>query len=55
MFSINEAQALEDLDDNVPRSKFTVLWRIVEVLDKYGVEARGIERVSPTQRTQTCE
>ncbi|KIK56240.1 hypothetical protein GYMLUDRAFT_47260 [Collybiopsis luxurians FD-317 M1] len=50
---INEAQALEDLDDNVPRSKFAALWHIVEFLDKYGVEARGIERVPPDQRTQT--
>ncbi|KIK56239.1 hypothetical protein GYMLUDRAFT_247991 [Collybiopsis luxurians FD-317 M1] len=50
---INEAQALENLDDNVPRSKFAALWHIVRILDKYGVEARGIERVPPNQRTQT--
>lgn len=28
---------------------------LVMFLDKYGVEARGIERVPPDQRTQTCK
>ncbi|KIK56243.1 hypothetical protein GYMLUDRAFT_47261 [Collybiopsis luxurians FD-317 M1] len=50
---VNEGQALEDLDDSVPRSKFAALWHIVRILDKYGVEARGIERVPPDQRTHT--
>lgn len=51
---IHEANALERLSDDVPRSKFAKLWAIVEFLDKYGVEAHGIERVPPDQRTQTC-
>jgi NCS1 nucleoside transporter family len=50
---VNEAQALEDMDDNVPRAQFATLWAMVSFLDKYGVEARGIERVPPDQRTQT--
>ncbi|KAJ3811650.1 permease for cytosine/purines, uracil, thiamine, allantoin-domain-containing protein [Lentinula aff. lateritia] len=53
LFNANEAQALEGMDDNVPRDKFAKLWAIVLFLDKYGVEARGIERVLPDERTQT--
>lgn len=53
--NVNEARALEDMNDNVPRDKFAKLWAIVLFLDKYGVEARGIERVLPDERTQTCE
>ncbi|KAJ4481921.1 permease for cytosine/purines, uracil, thiamine, allantoin-domain-containing protein [Lentinula aciculospora] len=49
----HEASALECLGDDVPRSKFAKLWEIVEFLDNYGVEARGIERVPPNERTQT--
>ncbi|KAJ3733283.1 permease for cytosine/purines, uracil, thiamine, allantoin-domain-containing protein [Lentinula guzmanii] len=45
----HEADLLERLSDDVPRSKFAKLWAIVEFLDKYGVEARGIERVTPNQ------
>ncbi|KAJ4477121.1 permease for cytosine/purines, uracil, thiamine, allantoin-domain-containing protein [Lentinula lateritia] len=48
----HEASSLERLSDDVPRSKFAQLWAIVKFLDKYGVEARGIERVPPDQRTQ---
>ncbi|KAE9385571.1 hypothetical protein BT96DRAFT_968444 [Gymnopus androsaceus JB14] len=50
---VNEAQALEGMNDSVPRSKFASLWALVAFLDKYGVEARGIERIPPDQRTQT--
>lgn len=46
---------ISDLQDNVPRSKFRKLWEVVEKLDAYGVEARGIERVRPDERTQSCE
>ncbi|KAJ4477122.1 permease for cytosine/purines, uracil, thiamine, allantoin-domain-containing protein [Lentinula lateritia] len=48
---VDEASSLERLSDNVPRLKFATLWAIVEFLDKYGVEARGIERVPSDQRT----
>ncbi|KAH7870293.1 permease for cytosine/purines, uracil, thiamine, allantoin-domain-containing protein [Lentinula edodes] len=51
---VDEASSLERLSDNVPRLKFAKLWAIVEFLDKYGVEARGIERVPSDQRTQMC-
>ncbi|KZT12599.1 uncharacterized protein LAESUDRAFT_7689 [Laetiporus sulphureus 93-53] len=40
------------LDDHVPRTHFRALWAIVEKLDKYGVEAQGIERIPPDQRPQ---
>ncbi|EPQ51243.1 purine-cytosine permease [Gloeophyllum trabeum ATCC 11539] len=45
---------LENADDGVPRNRglFAKLWAIVQKLDKYGVEARGIERVPPTERPQ---
>lgn len=56
LLSGHEANALENLgnNDNVPRAKFAKLWAIVEFLHKYGVEARGIERVPSDQRTQIC-
>ncbi|KZT25948.1 hypothetical protein NEOLEDRAFT_1241485 [Neolentinus lepideus HHB14362 ss-1] len=45
---------IEEMDDGVPRMRgfFGKLWAIVQKLDKYGVEARGIERVPPTERPQ---
>ncbi|EPQ51414.1 hypothetical protein GLOTRDRAFT_48944 [Gloeophyllum trabeum ATCC 11539] len=45
---------LEALDDGVPRNRgvFAKLWAIVQKLDRYGVEARGIERVPPAERPQ---
>lgn len=44
---------LEALDDGVPRNKgfFAKLWKIANKLDRYGVEARGIERVPESQRS----
>ncbi|KAJ3859964.1 permease for cytosine/purines, uracil, thiamine, allantoin-domain-containing protein [Lentinula novae-zelandiae] len=53
LFDVEKSSSYERLSDDVPRSKFAKLWAIVEFLDKYGVEARGIERVPPDQRTQT--
>ncbi|GBE79480.1 Purine-cytosine permease fcyB [Sparassis crispa] len=44
---------VSELSDNVPRNRFRALWRIVEKLDKYGVETQGIERIPPDQRDQT--
>ncbi|KAI0952236.1 hypothetical protein AcW1_004395 [Taiwanofungus camphoratus] len=43
---------IAELQDNVPRRRFKALWNIVEKLDKYGVEANGIERIPPDQRNQ---
>ncbi|TFK50367.1 hypothetical protein OE88DRAFT_1631216 [Heliocybe sulcata] len=42
------------MDDGVPRTRgfFGKLWAVVQKLDKYGVEARGIERVPPAERPQ---
>jgi len=49
------AAEIEALDDGVPRQKglFRTLWSVVEKLDRYGFEARGIERVPENRRTQT--
>ncbi|KAJ3846860.1 permease for cytosine/purines, uracil, thiamine, allantoin-domain-containing protein [Lentinula lateritia] len=46
---VHGSSSSEGLSDDVPRSKFAKLWAIVEFLDKYGVEARGIERVPSDQ------
>lgn len=49
------AAQLRDWDDNIPRNKgvFAKLWNLVGKLDGFGVEARGIERVRPDERTHT--
>ncbi|KAH9951726.1 permease for cytosine/purines, uracil, thiamine, allantoin-domain-containing protein [Amylocystis lapponica] len=52
-YDVVEHTQLTDLNDNVPRGRFKTLWAIVEKLDTYGVEAQGIERVPPDQRTQS--
>ncbi|KAH8834778.1 permease for cytosine/purines, uracil, thiamine, allantoin-domain-containing protein [Flagelloscypha sp. PMI_526] len=44
---------IAQLEDDVPRGKFRKLWDIVQRLDAYGVEARGIERVQPDERIQS--
>ncbi|KAJ3806385.1 permease for cytosine/purines, uracil, thiamine, allantoin-domain-containing protein [Lentinula aff. lateritia] len=48
---VHGSSSSEGLSDDVPRSKFAKLWAIVEFLDKYGVEARGIERVPSDQHS----
>lgn len=42
-------------DVYIPRDKglFSTLWTLVERFDRFGVEARGIERVPPSDRHQT--
>ncbi|KAL1747022.1 permease for cytosine/purines, uracil, thiamine, allantoin-domain-containing protein [Schizophyllum fasciatum] len=50
--SVHEAR-IADLNDDVPRGKLRSLWTLVEKLDRWGVEARGIERVQPDERTQS--
>ncbi|TRM69984.1 permease [Schizophyllum amplum] len=50
--SVHEAR-IADLHDEVPRGKLRYLWTLVEKLDRFGVEARGIERVQPDERTQS--
>ena len=52
--SVHEAR-IADLNDDVPRGKLRSLWTLVEKLDRWGVEARGIERVMPDERSQSCE
>ena len=52
--SVHEARIAE-LNDDVPRGKLRSLWTLVEKLDRWGVEARGIERVMPDERSQSCE
>lgn len=44
---------LEALDDGIPRNKgfFATLWNFTQKLDRFGVEARGIERVPEDMRT----
>lgn len=51
---ISTVVELEALDDGVPRTKgiFAKMWAVVQALDKFGVEARGIERVPPEDRPQ---
>ncbi|KII88697.1 hypothetical protein PLICRDRAFT_176250 [Plicaturopsis crispa FD-325 SS-3] len=52
--TVAEAQVhVADLHDNVPRNHFKKLWAFADKLDRYGVEAQGIERVPPTARTQS--
>ncbi|KAI4521130.1 hypothetical protein K525DRAFT_285282 [Schizophyllum commune Loenen D] len=50
--SVHEAR-IADLNDDVPRGKLRSLWTLVEKLDRWGVEARGIERVMPDERSQS--
>lgn len=50
-----EPVKFSDLNDGVSRDRGLVgkLWQIVEKVDKFGVEARGIERVPPNERGHT--
>jgi len=49
---VHSVDGIAVLEDNVPRQKkiFAPLWRIVAKLDRFGVEARGIERVPENER-----
>lgn len=53
-YALPSVEPISVSDAVVPRTKFKKLWAIVDKLDAYGVEAQGIERVSPDARPQKC-
>lgn len=40
-------------DDGVNRARFSALWKAARWLDSFGVEVRGVERVSEGERNHT--